>query len=164
MIKKGLSASSNSFISRPKTAHSNYKYVRENRQTLDRLRSTDSHDISKKSNKKRYEVPVETPIDFESSKTPKEFEEFDSILEKAVRDLKKESERKKIKLEKYSQQKFSYAWKRFNIPKWPKNSQNIYIYKVIPFTYLYFLVLLSHIYLYPLSILICGIEYILWFL
>jgi hypothetical protein len=34
---------------------------------------------------------VETPIDFESSKTPKEFEEFDSILEKAARGLRKES-------------------------------------------------------------------------
>jgi hypothetical protein len=74
MIKKGLTATSNSFLARPQTAQSSYKYSRENRQTSDKLKSIDAQELEKKSRKKRYEMTAESPIDFESSKTPKEFE------------------------------------------------------------------------------------------
>jgi hypothetical protein len=64
MIKKGLSGTSNSFLARPRTAQSSFKYNRDNKQTLDRLKSIDAKDLSQKSRKKRYEMTAETPIDF----------------------------------------------------------------------------------------------------
>ena len=42
MIKKGLTATSNSFLARPRTAQSNFKYSRANRQTLDKIKSIDT--------------------------------------------------------------------------------------------------------------------------
>jgi hypothetical protein len=64
MIKKGLTATTNSIIGRPKTAQSSFKPSRNTNHTLDRTKSIEHHELERRNWRKRYEIPAESPIDF----------------------------------------------------------------------------------------------------
>lgn len=82
MIKKGLT-NTQDFHSRPRTALNQFRKAPEERQTLSRLHSVPHNHPDKQSSHRRYELPSEGNVEFDFiTHHPKEFDEFDQILNK----------------------------------------------------------------------------------
>ena len=119
MIRKGLTNTQSLGLSRPRTALSSFKRTGDEKNHLERLRSTATANIDKRtvSTNRRYEESAENNVEFDfSSGQPKEFGEFQNILNRMRYEREQEVSRKKIKLERYGERKFRYAWRKCNIP------------------------------------------------
>jgi hypothetical protein len=97
LIKKGLTTT-NSFLTRPKTAQSSFKQGRDNRPSLQRLGSTEMHHEYKSTSKNRYGITPDISNDVDFNDTLEKFKEFDRIVGHATWERKQEAERKKNKL------------------------------------------------------------------
>ena len=102
MIRKGLTNTQTLAHSRPKTALSNFKRTGCEKTNIERFRSTATANLEKRnttSTNRRYEEPQDSNIDFDfSNNHPKEFDEFENILNKMKFQREQEVSRKKVKL------------------------------------------------------------------
>lgn len=82
MIKKGLT-NPQTPNSRPKTALTNFRRTADGREPLSRLKSIDATQLAKRISYRRYDLVSDNNVEFDFITThPKEFNEFDQILDR----------------------------------------------------------------------------------